>query len=405
MSPFQILLIEQSEHREKVNTILAVEGEKRTDEQKADLTKSTDRLKAMEPDLRAAVVADEADKAKLKTEFAEGAEGAELRALISGSSMSDVFSAAIEHRATDGKTAELQAHYKVNANQIPLALLRQSVEHRAVTPAPGNVGVSQAEITPGVFPQSAAEFLGIDMPTVANGDAVYPVLTQNAAVEALAENAAGTETTGAFTADLLGPSRLQASFFYSREDRARFAGMDASLRQNLGDALADKLDDQILTGTNGLLTGTILANHNVTATTSYALYRSQLAYGRVDGTYAGSVADVRVLVGSGTYGHAAGVFRSANAGDRAAVEDLQSATGGVRVSAHVPAVDSNNRQNALVRLGMRRDYVAPIWEGVTLIPDEITKAASGQIVVTAVMLYAIKLLRAGGFYKQQTQHA
>ena len=50
---------------------------------------------------------------------------------------------------------------------------------------------------------------------------------------------------------------------------------------------------------------------------------------------------------------------------------------------------------------MRRDMTAPIWEGVTLIPDEITKAAHGQIQLTAVMLHAVKILRAGGFYKQQ----
>ena len=48
-------------------------------------------------------------------------------------------------------------------------------------------------------------------------------------------------------------------------------------------------------------------------------------------------------------------------------------TAGVRVSAHVPAVASN-KQNNVIRLGMRRDMVAPIWEGITLLPDEITKA-------------------------------
>ena len=47
--------------------------------------------------------------------------------------------------------------------------------------------------------------------------------------------------------------------------------------------------------------------------------------------------------------------------------------------------------------------VAPIWEGVTLIPDEITKASSGEIVITAVMLHAVKILRSAGFYKQETQ--
>ena len=48
---------------------------------------------------------------------------------------------------------------------------------------------------------------------------------------------------------------------------------------------------------------------------------------------------------------------------------------------------------------------APVWGGVTLIPDEITKAANGQIQLTAVMLFATKLLRAGGFHKQETNHS
>ena len=106
------------------------------------------------------------------------------------------------------------------------------------------------------------------MPTVSTGDAVFPVLSTNADVGVPAENAAQSETTGSFAADVLSPGRLQASFFYSREDRARFSGMDAALRSNLSDALSDALDKQILVGTEGLLTGTKLANHNTTAVTS-----------------------------------------------------------------------------------------------------------------------------------------
>ena len=415
MTPYQKLLIEQSEHREKVNAVLGVEAEKRTDEQKATLTKSTDRLRSLEPDLRAAIVADEAGKAKLATEFAEDTEGAELRQLISGASIGDVFSATIEHRATEGRTSELQAHYKLAPNQVPLALLRQPAEERAVTPAPGDVGTIQSEIVPGVFPMACATFLGVDMPTVPVGDAVFPVLTSNAVVGVPAEGAvpSGTgidsegATTGSFTADVLTPGRLQAAFFYSREDRARFAGLDPSLRQNLGDSLSDKLDQQILAGTNGLFTGTILANNNVNAVTTFGLYKSDFAYARVDGRWASTVADLRIVMGSATYAHSAATYRaSAGASDSidAALAVLMGSTSGVKVSAHVPAVASE-KQNAVVRLGMRRDMVSPIWEGITLIPDEITKASTGQIVVTAVMLHAVKLLRAGGFHKQQSQHA
>ena len=254
------------------------------------------------------------------------------------------------------------------------------------------------------FPQSCAAFLHVDMPTVPVGEAVFPVLTTNATVGTPAENAEQAETTGSFTAEVLSPSRLQASFFYSREDRARFRGMSEALRMNLSEALSDSLDRQILVGTNGLLTGTNLPNNNTSAVTTYAGYRSDFAYGRVDGTYASTVGDIRSVVGSGTYAHASGVFRSTNAGDRAALEDIMAVTAGVKVSAHVPNVASN-KQNAVIRLGSRRDAVAPIWEGVTLIPDEITKAAAGQIVVTAVMLHAVKILRKAGFHKQQTQHA
>ena len=49
--------------------------------------------------------------------------------------------------------------------------------------------------------------------------------------------------------------------------------------------------------------------------------------------------------------------------------------------------------------------VAPVWGAVTLIPDEITKAGKGQIQLTAVLLHAVKILRTGGFYKQETNHS
>ena len=396
MKASQRIALEMSTKREALNALLSADD--LSDDQRAEMGVLSTRMQQLEVEARAAILA-EGETTVTQTTVADG-ENDELRSLIARANVGTIFEAALEHRATDGAEAEIQAHYKLSSNAIPLALL----ETRAVTPAPGQVGQNQSAIIPGVFPQSCAAFLAVDMPTVAVGDAVYPVLTTNADVGTPAENATQAETTGAFSASVLTPSRLQASFFYSREDRARFAGMDEALRINLSDALADGLDKEILAGTEGLFTGTKLANHNASAVTTYANYRSQLGYGRVDGTYAGGVGDLKIVMGSETYGHAAGVFRSANAGDRAALEDLMQVTGGVKVSAHVPDV-AGNKQNAVIRLGSRRDMVAPVWEGVTLIPDEITKAASGQIVVTAVMLHAVKILRVGGFYKQQTQHA
>ena len=396
MKASQKIALEMSTKREALNALLGLD--EMSDEQRSEMGVLTTRMQQLETEARAAIMAE--DVPTITTTTATDGEDRELRSVIDRANVGNIFECALEHRATTGPEAELQAHFHLAANAIPLTML----ETRAVTPAPGQVAQNQSAIIPGVFPMSCAAFMDIDMPAVPVGDSVFPVLTTNADAGTPAENAIQAETTGSFSANVLTPSRIQASFFYSREDQARFSGMGEALRSNLSDALADKLDQQILAGGSGLLHGTVLANHNASAVTSYASYRSELAYGRVDGTFAGSVSDLKIVMGAGTYGHAASAFRSANAGDRAALEDLMQVTGGIKVSAHVPAVDSANKQNVVIRLGSRRDFVAPIWQGITLIPDEITKAGAGQIVVTAVMLYSIKLLRSDGFFKQQTQH-
>ena len=52
------------------------------------------------------------------------------------------------------------------------------------------------------------------------------------------------------------------------------------------------------------------------------------------------------------------------------------------------------------------DSVAPIWEGVELIVDPYTQTKAGEIVVSAVLLYNFKILRAaGGFAKVEAQHS
>ena len=180
--------------------------------------------------------------------------------------------------------------------------------------------------------------------------------------------------------------------------------MDPALRMALNMGLEEKLDSEAIAGTEGLLTGTNLANHNVTAVTSYALYASQLIYGRVDGRYAAEQGDLRVVMGAPTYAHAGTQYRSNNA-DYSALDSLMSKTAGVRVSAHVPAVASN-RQNAIIRLGQAPAMTQPTWAGVTLVVDEYGDlAGKGEIEVTAVLGMNTKILRADGFYKQQTQHA
>ena len=383
MTPTQKIQIRMSETREKLNDLVAAESAD-------DITqrdKLSAELKAMETELRTAI---ELDGAASTT-----AESREWAGLNSRFDLGELFSGVVEHRASSGVIAEVQKERGLSANDIPTELLM--VEHRAVTPAPTDVGQSQSQITGYVFPQSVAAFLGISSDIVPVGDASFPVLTSDPAAGTPAENAAQAETTGAFTANALSPSRIQASFFWSRESAARMAGMGDALRDALQGGIADKLDKEILQGTNGLFTGAILMDHTRATGSDYAHYVSQLLYARVDGQSAFDLADIRVVMGHETFGNAATKL-PAN-GEQNALARIRDDSGGVRVSVHVPPVASS-KQNAVVRLGNRRDMVAPVWGQVTLIPDEVTLADKGQIQLTAVLLYAVKVLRVGGFYKQ-----
>ena len=397
MTTSQRLAIRASEIRGRLAELAGVDS--LDDETRSELEKLRNEYTDVETRSQAAILSEAADPPVETRHREEGdPEGREMRSLISKCNVGKIFDSALEHRSTDGAERELQEFHKLSENQIPLELL----ETRAVSPAPGQVGQNLEPIIPYVFPDSASRFLGIDMPTVPVGDSVFAVLTSELDVGTPAENATQAETTGAFSANVLSPSRLQASFFYSREDRARFAGMDEALRMNLSDGLSDGLDEQVLAGTNGLLSGTNLSNHNASAETTFEGYIQGFGFGRVDGRFASATSDLRAVMGSGSYAHAGATYRNTSV-DRNAVDRLMEITGGLKVSAHVPAVVSH-KQNAVIRLGMRRDMVVPLWQGISILDDQITKASSGQIVITAIMLHAVKIVRAAGFYKLQTQH-
>ena len=408
MTRTQKLQLEQSENRQAIGKALDTEIEKRSDTFTAELETLTKRATALETELQAAILASD----EVEVETRESPEARELADLIERADIGGIFDGAITGRLPDGAEAELQQHFNLHGNQVPLALLQRGdvgdleLRTSGVTPAPasGSIGATQQPIIEYVFPQSASAFLRIPQPTVPVGEAVYTVVSTAATPGTPAKGAEQAHSTGALTASTLSPGRIQASLFYAREDAARLRGMSEALRMNLSDALADELDQAILTGTNGLLTGTNLANNNAGAADTYATYLKRFGYDNVDGSYANTPADLRLVVGTDTLSDMAATYRAAESGMQA-LGELEAATGGVRVSGNVTATSNANKQNGIVRRGSRMDGVAPIWDGVTIITDEVTQAKAGEIVLTAVMLYAFKVLRAGGFVKVQAQHS
>ena len=393
------IALKLSEVREKLNDLNAISDP--TDAQKTEERDLLASQKAGETEYRETLQSE--DDART-TPTAPDTEERERQALVERASLGAIFSAAVEHRSLDGAESELQAALDLASNQVPVDLLRAPVEHRAITPAPTHVGTSEQPILMPIFADGDAGFLGVDQVTVPAGDVAFPVLTNRPTVGGPhADSTEVTETTGAFSAELVKPERLQCAFTYRRVDVARFPVMGESLRQALNEALSESLDMQVVSGDNGLLGGTNLDAHAQAAVDTFATYVSKFGFARVDGRYASSVSAVKVLMGSAGYAHAGSVYRG-DQSQESAIDRLMMIGGGVRVSPHVKAVAST-KQQTIVRLGARRDMVAAIWSGITIIPDEVTRAKQGEIVITAVMLSATKILRAGGFYKAEIKVA
>ena len=120
--------------------------------------------------------------------------------------------------------------------------------------------------------------------------------------------------------------------------------------------------------------------------------------------YASTADDVRVLFGKHTYAHCSKAYRGAS-DNFSALDTLIRATGGVRISAHIPAPAANDQGLLISKNPAMRNAVAPIWDGVTILDDQITRAGTGEIVITAVMLMAVKILRADAFARKEVQLA
>ena len=395
MTALQRLQLRASEVRERLNELSGVES--LSDEQTAELNTLTTEYRELEPKIRAAIIAEDTPESREGEPEGESAETRERRELREGSSVGEIFAAAVERREPEGATRELQTELEIGPHQVPLELLRLPVERRDVTPGATNVGASEEPVIMPVFATGDAAFLGVDMPSVPAGDAVFPVLTTRPTVGGPhTDSTSVSETTGAFSSEVLKPSRLQASFFYRRTDAARFAGMDMALRQALSEGLSEANDAQVI--------AQIVADVSQTAASAadtFASYQKSLIYDRIDGRFATMESDVRHLVGAETLGDMAMLYKSAESPENFPAF-LRRMGGGVRVSAHIAAAASS-KQDVIVRRGTRRDMVAPMWEGVTLIPDEVTKAGTGEIVITAVALSARKVIRTDGFARIEAQ--
>ena len=418
MTKLQRLQLEQSEKRERLNVLNAVD--ELTTEQRAELQPLVDRLTELEPELRAAIAAepDPADKTK---ETPKGEEK-EVKSLQQRARLQPFVREAIEHKPVDGAEAELRAAVMPGAGDgIPFELLltpqqraalyeQPKAEERAVTPVADSAKSdgSRAAVLERVFTRSVAARLGVSFDTVETGASVYPVMLTGTTASAQSASGEQAAVAGSFEGHSLSPRRITGSYEYQIEDAATMPDLEATLQRDLAAVLTDALDDQVTNGdgTAPNFTGflaELTAADDPTAVTAWADVLSLYA-GEVDGLNAYELSDLRAIVGPASFRYLANLFppvASVTHPQQSALDYTRERTGGLSASSRIPVPGNDNIQTGIMALTSYpgRNAVLPVWNtgGFSLIRDPYTKAKSGVVGLTAQMLANFKILREAGW--------
>lgn len=406
--------IAQSERRQKVNELLGVET--RSAEQQTELETLTSQLQAGEVELRAAIAAEPPETRTATVD----SETRELRALQGRAELRNALERVVGGNPIDGAESELaQARGLRAGNMIPFDLLDPGpIEHRAADPdvetradvtttdtADINA-VDQHMILRRVFARSGTATLGVGMQNVPIGERVYPVLTGGAQAEFVAADAAKDAQAATFDAIQAEPRRLQSRYKLRVEDTARIMGFEPALRADLGATMRDRLDAVTLGPGDAQLRGFLatLANGGLAATddpNAVIDYEGGLALAAagVDGRYGGMESECAIVVGAESYRKLATVTHAGSG--TTASRYLTGMLRAFMASANIPAASNapaNIQEGILARLGAAiMAAVCPMWQGITLIRDEITGADEGHILITARALYSFKVLYPAAF--------
>ena len=398
MTILQKLQIRKSELSEKINALLVLET--RSEEQDGELVKLTTAGQKIEPEIRAAIIAEPDPETTITdTVDPETRERLELRGKAR---VSDFLVARLRGQPVTGASLEF-SQLEGCEGAIPRSLLRDpETRADAVSPAPATHPTVPNQIQGYAYPQPIHEYLGVQVVSQSSGDAAYPVVTTALTGGMVAAGVAGDSVAAALTVTKhAADRRLQTRLTLRREDLAAYPAIEQALKTNLQLEQDTTLDDQVLTGDDSSpnLDG---LQHQVAVTAEGTSTTFDLAVGKVaqlcDGHYAPDLKAIRLVVNPTVAQWMMKSFRSTAAvgGENETLWSyLSRELGGLRSSARMPASASNVGWCIALRMGVAGQLgVVTSWGGVT-IEDVYSDSKSGLIHATAVQIVqGVGLLRA-----------
>ena len=387
------LLKAQLEVSEKRTELAALIDAETPETEKIEAAKTA--VVESEKRMQAILVLDGGNKEVEKS--AGDAEARELRQLFTKASVGRMLAGILEEGEGDGADLELRQALNIPADYIPLELL----EKRAAATFTGDEPATPQPMIGRLFPASAAAFCGVDVQSAGVGQVNIPVLSTGVTIGGPhVDSTEVAESTGAVTISTLQPRRLNGSFAVKQTDLAIFPMLEDSFRADLGDAVQNAIDVDLLTRTSkGLLDlGTDPDTVPGGSATLPATFLSDL-YSGVDGIYASNVNQVRVLYGPETYAYAGGLVIVASHPETT-MDKISRISGGVLVSENAGAY-ANNKQEALIVKGQaRRNCVGAVWNGVQIIRDEVTRARHGEVRLHVIAMWDFNVIRPAGYIRK-----
>ena len=387
MTVLQKLQVRQSEIREQLNTLLGLET--RTEAQDTELTELTGEGQAIEPEIRAAIVAAPDEQTVVTpTGDPEHRERLELR---NRTGLADYLRAAAGGTSVSGAAKEYAAACKIpDVGHVPMALFGRTtpiLEERAITPGPAVKGALQP-IVPYLFERSAAASLGIMMPSVPSGQVQIPKVGTAPPSDTLAKDGTAPATAAAVTLVNQSPVRIAGSFEVRVEDLAVMPSLESALSEAMQGSLSNELDEQTFNGAAGELNGLFTQATDATAATAVENMTTGISRfaSLVDGRHAYTLGDLRAVIGSKTFALYAGTFANANKGDVSLFDYLSQMLGSIRVSDRVPAVASTAQKGIVVLSASSTPPKIHVWDAMQIVRDPYSGAGVGKVTLTATAL-------------------
>ena len=405
MTPLQTLEIRAGEIRGRLSELAA--SAEMTDEIRAEL--DTLRIEYTDNDRRQAALKLSGDTPPAPVESpTETREDKELLELRESVQFGRYVAAALGgHGVVNGPELEYNQHLGIGDGYFPLALLGHSLETRAKRD--GDAQASQATWLDRIFHDTAAEYLGISFRPVAPGVAAYPVTTAGGSPVQRGREEAVSESTYSFAVTEIKPSRAAVHGIYSIEDDMRLPGMSEAIERDMRMAMTEDVDNTIFNGDSGAnentadITGLRTAGIAETTLTQANKIKAdetlKVFLALVDGQYASSMADMRIVTSVGSNVLWQGSIHNSAASNQTIGQFLMASGMNWRTRGGIETATANGDFGAYMGLqrGVDGAGIAALWEQGQLIRDPYSSATKGEVLLTLNYLWNFKTPRTDNF--------